>query len=137
MGHQVDRACRGGDPCRCLALLLRPPGATISGPSNLGSITRQRQQNGCYMSLLGANSLRRLRYPTLGWELNLLDLVSNALTLETPAQIFRLCERQDDHGVSNTAERCGGGTADAGEVVTIGSRDPLNYAEVAEPAKLA
>jgi hypothetical protein len=27
--------------------------------------------------------------------------------------------------------------ADAGEVVAIGSSDPLDYAEVAEPAKLA
>jgi hypothetical protein len=57
--------------------------------------------------------------------------------LRLPAQIFRLCERRDDHGLSNTAERCGRGAADAGEVVAVGSSDPLDYAEVAEPAKLA
>ncbi len=39
--------------------------------------------------------------------------------------------------MSNTAERCGSGAADVGEVVAIGSSDPLDYAEVAEPAKLA
>ena len=64
-------------------------------------------------------------------------LVSNDLTLETSCRDFRSCERRDDHGLSNTAERCGSGAADAGEVVAIGSSDPLDYAEVAEPAKLA
>ena len=64
-------------------------------------------------------------------------LVSNDLTLETSCTDFRSCERRDDHGLSNTAERCSSGAADAGEVVAIGSGDPLDYAEVAEPAKLA
>src|ERR1700720_2284292 len=64
-------------------------------------------------------------------------LVSNDLTLETSCRDFRSCERRDDHGLSNTAERCGSGAADAGEVVAIGSRDPLDYAEGAESAKLA
>src|SRR5947207_12792816 len=64
-------------------------------------------------------------------------LVSNDLSLETSCTDFPLCERRDDHGLSSTAERCGSGAADAGEVVAIGSSDPLDYAEVAEPAKLA
>jgi hypothetical protein len=64
-------------------------------------------------------------------------LVSNDLSLETSCTVFCSCERWDDHGLSNTAERCSSGTANAGEVVAIGSSDPLDYAEVAEPAKLA
>src|SRR5206468_1982430 len=64
-------------------------------------------------------------------------LVSNDLTLETSCTDFRLCERRDDHGLSNTAERCSSGTANAGEVVAVGSSDPLDYAKVAEPTKLA
>ena len=64
-------------------------------------------------------------------------LVSNDLSLETSCRDFWSRERRDDHGLSNTAERCGSGAANAGEVVAIGSSDPLDYAEVAEPAKLA
>src|SRR5882757_6470361 len=65
-------------------------------------------------------------------------LVSNDVTLEISCTDFLVyAERRDDHGLSNTAERCGSGAANAGEVVAIGSSDPLDYAEVAEPAKLA
>src|ERR1700730_14830144 len=63
-------------------------------------------------------------------------LVSNDLTLETSCRDFRSCERRDDHGLSNTAERCGSGAADAGEVVAVGSSDPLDDAEIAEAANL-
>src|ERR1700730_10723651 len=65
-----------------------------------------------------------------------MTLVSNDLTLETSCRDFRSCERRDDHGLSNTAERCGSGAADAGEVVAVGSSDLLDDAEIAEPAKL-
>src|SRR5271169_4570846 len=64
-------------------------------------------------------------------------LVSNDLTLDTFCINLDLCECRDDDGLSNTAERCGSGAADAGKVVAVAPSDPLDDAEVAEPAKLA
>src|SRR5271169_955561 len=65
------------------------------------------------------------------------QLVSNDLTLDTFCINLDLCECRDDDGLSNTAERCGSGAADAGKVVAVAPSDPLDDAEVAEPAKLA
>src|SRR5271169_6131519 len=63
-------------------------------------------------------------------------LVSNDLTLDTFCINLDLCECRDDDGLSNTAERCGSGAADAGKVVAVAPSDPLDDAEVAEPAML-
>ncbi len=65
------------------------------------------------------------------------ELVSYHLTLDIFCADFCSCERGYDHGLSNSAERCGSGTTDAGEVVAVGSSDPLDDTEVAESAKLA
>ena len=64
-------------------------------------------------------------------------LVPYHLTLDIFCMDFGSSESGDDDGLGHAAERCGGGTANAGQVVAIGSGNALDYAEVAEPAKLA
>src|SRR5208282_4545159 len=63
-------------------------------------------------------------------------LVSYHLTRDVWCADYGSCEGRDDDALGEAAECCCCGSADSGEVVSIGSGGALDCADVAQPAQL-
>ena len=64
------------------------------------------------------------------------QLVPYHLTLDDFCEDFRSCEGWDDYALRDAAEGRGGGAADFGEVVSIGSGHLFDHADFAQAMKL-